>query len=156
MRGLEDASPKPIKDALKAFRFATEGVKTGDGRKILSDDEIGVDELLTTFFGFQSDEVARAQAANAALGKMSTAISERRGRLIRDAAEAILSEDGDIEGAIAAVTKHAQKMPRYAITSSEIKGAIAKRIKGEFGVTGERELGVAQDYDIGVLGGGEE
>jgi hypothetical protein len=155
MRGLEDASPKPVKDALKAFRFATEGVKTGDGRKILSDDEIGVDELLTTFFGFQSDEVARAQAANAELGKMSTVISERRGRLIRDAAEAILSEDGDIEGAIAAVTKHAQKMPRYAITASEIKGAIAKRIKGEFGVTGERELGVAQDYDIGVLGGGE-
>lgn len=156
MRGLEDASPKPVKDALKAFRFATEGVKTGDGRKILSDDEIGVDELLTTFFGFQSDEVARAQAANAELGKMSTAISERRGRLIRDAAEAILAEDGDIESAIAAVTKHAQKMPRYAITASEIKGAIAKRIKGEFGVTGKRELGVAQDYDIGVLGGGEE
>ena len=155
MRGLEDASPKPVKDALKAFRFATEGVKTGDGRKLLSDDEIGVDELLTTFLGFQSDEVARAQAANAALGKMSTAISERRGRLIRDAAEAILSEDGDIEGAIAAVTKHAQKMPRYAITASEIKGAIAKRIKGEFGVTGKRELGVAQDYEIDVLGGGE-
>ena len=155
MRGLEDASPKPVKDALKAFRFATEGVKTGEGRKILSDDEIGVDELLTTFFGFQSDEVARAQAANAALGKMSTAISERRGRLIRDAAEAILSEDGDIEGAIAAVTEHAQKMPRYAITASEIKGAIAKRIKDEFGVTGERELGVAQDYEIGVLGGVE-
>ena len=155
MRGLEDASPKPIKDALKAFRFATEGVKTGDGRKLLSDDEIGVDELLTTLFGFQSDEVARAQAANAALGKMSTAISERRGRLIRDAAEAILSEDGDIEGAIAAVTKHAQKMPRYAITASEIKGAIAKRIKGEFGVTGKRDIGVVQDYDIDVLGGGE-
>ena len=155
MRGLEDASPKPVKDALKAFRFATEGVKTGDGRKILSDDEIGVDELLTTFFGFQSDEVARAQAANAALGKMSTAISERRGRLINDTAKAILSGDGDIEGAIAAVTKHAQKMPRYAITASEIKGAIAKRIKGEFGVTGKRELGVAQDYEIDVLGGGE-
>jgi hypothetical protein len=156
MRGLEDASPKPIKDALKAFRFATEGVKTGDGRKILSDDEIGEPELLTTFFGFQSDEVARAQAANAALGKMSTAISERRGRLIRDTAEAILSGDGDVEGAISAVTAHAQKMPRYAITASEIKGAIAKRLKGEFGVTGERDLGVAQDYDIDVLGGGGE
>jgi hypothetical protein len=153
MRGLEEASPKPIKDAFKAFRYATEGVKTGDGRKLMGDEEIGPDDILFAALGVQPADVAQAQAANAALTKMKTSIAERRGRLIKDAADALLNEnDADLDEAMDAIGKFAEKMPSYTITAGEIRGAVRKQVMGEFGVTGKRDILVSDDYDIDLLG----
>lgn len=148
MRGLETAMPKPIKDAMKAYRLGVEGLKTGAGKKLLSDEKIGPDELIMQALGFSPDEVAAAQSANTSLTRLSTAISERRGRLIRDAAKAVIAGDrGDTLGAIRAWNA---KNPRFAIRGQDIRPAIKKMIRGELGVTGVRERAVAEVYEVPV------
>lgn len=150
MKGLEVATPKPVRDALKAIRLASEGLKTGRGKRLLPDGEIGVDELLLTAMGFNTDEVAHAQSAERSLRKISTQISERRGKLIREAAEAILSGAGVDDKAFEAIRIFNRKMPRFAVSGRDIKPAVRRIIKGEFGATGKRERSVAEQYEIPV------
>ena len=150
MKGLEAATPKPIKDALKAYRVATEGVKNSQGKKILADEEIGVDEVVLLALGFNADEVAKAQAAEGSLRGISVQVSERRGRLINDAAKAVLS--GDTADALEAIRKFNSKMPRFAINGGDIRPAIQKRMKGDYGTTGVRDRGVAAQFEVPVYG----
>jgi hypothetical protein len=148
MRGLETAMPKPIKDAMKAYRLWDEGLKTGAGKKLLSDEKIGPDELIMQALGFSPDEVATAQSANTSLTRLSTAISERRGRLIRDAAKAVIA--GDRGDTLEAIRAWNAKNPRFAIRGQDIRPAIKKMIRGEMGVTGVRERAVAEVYEVPV------
>jgi len=149
MKGLETASPKPIKDVFKAIRTATDGVKDGAGKKLLDDSQIGPDEVLMLALGFAPDEITRAQNAERSLRGLSTRISERRGRLIKQAAEGIL--DGDTEDALADIREFNSKMPRFAIGGRDIKPAVRKILRGEFGTTGQRERDVAIQYGIPVM-----
>ena len=146
MKGLEVATPKPIRDALKAIRLGTEGLKTSSGKRLLSEDAIGVDELFLAALGFNPEEVSRAQAAERSLNKMSTLISERRGRIIRDAARGIL--EGDTREAMQAVLRFNSRMPRYSIKGGDIKGSVRKIISGEIGDAGLRDRQVAAQYEI--------
>lgn len=148
MRGLETAMPKPIKDAMKAYRLGAEGLKTGAGKKLLSDEKIGPDELIMQALGFSPDEVAAAQSANTSLTRLSTAISERRGRLIRDAAKAVIA--GDRGDTLEAIRTWNAKNPRFAIRGQDIRPAIKKMIRGEMGATGVRERAVAEVYEVPV------
>lgn len=146
MKGLEVATPKPIRDALKAIRLGTEGLKTSSGKRLLAEDAIGVDELFLAALGFNPEEVSRAQAAERSLNKMSTLISERRGRIIRDAARGIL--EGDTREAMQSVLQFNSRMPRYTIQGGDIKGSVRKIISGEIGDAGLRDRQVAAQYEI--------
>ena len=152
MRGLEAAMPKPIKDVMKAYRVASEGLKTGAGKKILSDDQIGADEIVLMALGFNPEEVAKAQSAQRSLNRVSTQISERRGQLISDAAKAIM--DGDASGdARQLINEFNSKMPRYSISGGDIRTAVRKLIRGETGSPGARERTVADQFNIPVYQG---
>ncbi len=149
MKGLEVATPKPIRDALKALRIGTEGLKTSQGKRLLSEEEIGANEIVMLAMGFNADEVAKAQAAERSLRKISTKISKRRGKLIKNAARAIIEASADDE-AFAAIRRFNKKMPRFSVTGSDVRPAVRKIIRGEFGATGRREMSVAEEYDIPV------
>ena len=149
MKGLETATPKPIRDALKAYRVATEGLKTSQGKKLVDDSEIGVDEVILLALGFNADEVSRAQRAERRLRKMSTKISERRGELIRKAARAVL-EGGDTTDIRMEIRKFNSKMPQFAVSGGDIRPAIRKVLKGEFGATGRRDRTVAEVFEIPI------
>ena len=151
MKGLEAATPKPIRDTLKAYRIATEGLKTGRGKKILDDAEIGPDEIAMIALGFNADEVSRAQASERSLRGLSTQISERRGKLTRDAARAIIEGEGS-ESALADIRKFNKKMPRFAVTGRDIRPAMRRIVLGEIGTTGLRERSIASKYEIPVYG----
>lgn len=147
LKGLEVASPKPIKDALKAYRVSTEGVKTGAGKRLVADDQIGPDEIMMIALGFNPDEIARAQAANTSQIRLGTQLSERRGRLTKNAAEAILSGEG-LDEAMSAIREFNTKMPRFAIGGRDIKPAVRKIVMGDLGVTGRRERAVAETWEV--------
>ena len=148
MKGLETASPKPIKDVFKAIRTATDGVKDGAGKKLLDDSQIGPDEILMVALGFAPDEITRAQNAERSLRGISGRISTRRGRLIRQAAEGVI--DGDASDALAEIREFNSKMPRFAIGGRDIKPAVRKILRGELGTTGKRERGVATQFEVPV------
>jgi len=152
MKGLEAAAPKPIKDVFKAIRVATDGVKTGAGKKLIPDDQIGPDEVLMIALGFNPEEISKAQGAERSLRGISTRITERRGKLIRRAAEAILEGDGD-SAAMEDIRKFNLRMPRFAIGGRDIKPAVRKILRGESGTTGKRERDVATQYDVQVYTG---
>jgi hypothetical protein len=149
MKGLETASPKPIKDIFKAIRTATDGVKDGSGKKLLDDSQIGPDEILMIALGFAPDEITRAQNAERSLRGISGRISTRRGRLIRQAAEGVI--DGDASDALAEIREFNAKMPRFAIGGRDIKPAVRKILKGELGTTGRRQRDVATQYQVPVF-----
>ena len=148
MKGLETASPKPIKDVFKAIRTATDGVKDGAGKKLLDDSQIGADEILMIALGFAPDEITRAQNAERSLRGISGRISTRRGRLIRQAAEGVI--DGDASDALAEIREFNAKMPRFAIGGRDIKPAVRKILKGELGTTGRRQRDVATQFGVPV------
>ena len=148
MKGLETASPKPIKDVFKAIRTATEGVKDGAGKKLLDDSQIGPDEILMIALGFAPDEITRAQNAERSLRGLNARITARRGRLIRQAAEGIL--DGDASGALAEIREFNSKLPLARIGGRDIKPAVRKILRGELGTTGRRSVGVATQYRVPV------
>jgi hypothetical protein len=147
MRGLEEALPKPLKDGLKAIRVASDGLKTGAGKKLLADEAIGPDEILMIGLGFQPDEVAKAQGAERSLNKIGTQLSERRGRLIRDAAKAIV-ESEDTEGPMAAIATFNAKLPLFAINGSDLRPAVRRLVLGEVGTTGLRQRQVASQFGV--------
>jgi len=150
MKGLEVATPKPIRDSLKALRVATEGLKTSQGKKLLADEDIGADEVLMIALGFNADEVAKAYSAERSLQKISAQISSRRGKLVRNAARAIAESD-DTERVLQDIRTFNRKMPQYAISGSDVRPAVRKIIKGELGATGRRERLVASQYEIPVF-----
>jgi len=152
MRGLEEALPKPLKDGLKAIRVASDGLKTGAGKKILSDEAIGPDEILMIGLGFQPDEVAKAQGAERSLNKLGTQLSERRGRLIRNAAKAIV-ESEDTEGPMSAIAVFNAKLPLFAINGSDLRPAVRRLVLGEVGTTGLRQRQVASQFGVPVYQG---
>ena len=149
MKGLEAAAPKPIKDVFKAIRVATDGVKTGAGKKLIPDDQIGPDEVLMIALGFNPEEISKAQGAERSLQGIKIRISERRGKLIRRAAEAIIEGDGASD-ALEDIRKFNLRMPRFAIGGRDIKPAVRKILRGESGTTGRRERDVATQYEVPV------
>ena len=149
-KGLETAVPKVIRDVFKAYRVATDGVKTGAGKKLIPDDQIGPDEVLMIALGFNPEEISKAQGAERSLRGISTRITERRGKLIRRAAEAILEGDGD-SAAMEDIRKFNLRMPRFAIGGRDIKPAVRKILRGESGTTGKRERDVATQYEVPVM-----
>jgi len=150
MKGLEAAAPKPIKDVFKAIRAMTDGVKTGAGKKLIPDDQIGPDDVLMIALGFNPEEISKAQGAERSLRGISTRITERRGKLIRRAAEAILEGDGD-SAAMEDIRKFNLRMPRFAIGGRDIKPAVRKILRGESGTTGRRERDVATQYEVPAM-----
>jgi hypothetical protein len=152
MRGLEEALPKPLKDGLKAIRVASDGLKTGAGKKLLADEAIGPDEILMIGLGFQPDEVAKAQGAERSLNKIGTQLSERRGRLIRDAAKAIVDSE-DTEGPMSAIATFNAKLPLFAINGSDLRPAVRRLVLGEVGTTGLRQRQIASQFGVPVYMG---
>jgi hypothetical protein len=147
LRGLEAATPKPIRDALKAVRVATEGHENAAGKKLMDDDAIGANDIIALALGFQPSELAAASANESSLRKMSVTISERRGKLIRQAARSILEGDAP-EEVMRGIREFNRKMPRFAIGSGDVRGAVKAQLKGETGTTGVREQAVAQQFGI--------
>ncbi len=149
LRGLEAATPKPIRDTLKALRVNYEGLRTSSGKQLIAEGEIAPDDVFMLLLGFNVEDVAKAQRSERSLRKISTQISERRGRLIRDAAQAIL-QGGDMQDAYKDIQAFNRKMPRFAIKSSDVGGRIRSIMKGEKGVTGPRERAIVDQYEIPV------
>lgn len=142
-RGMESALPKPFKDISKTLRIASEGVKNRAGKRMLEGD-LRPDELLMMALGFSPESVFAAGERSRKLSGLSTRISERRGRLVRNVLEGYNS--GDPQDAIDAVVEFNKKMPAFAITGSDLRGGFTAMKKGDLMIPGRREFLVEQKY----------
>lgn len=111
-RGLETILPKPVRDSMKALRFAKEGVNTLRGDPIISD--VTTPEMLIQALGFQPTRIAEQSAENRALQNYSQQIQDKRQRLVNAFAIAMRTGDEDLR------TNVIQRMQAFNATNPEI------------------------------------
>jgi hypothetical protein len=150
MRGLEDATPKPIRDTLRAYRIMNEGLKSRAGVKLMPDESITASDIVMLSLGFYPEEISKIQNARSSTMRISTAISERRGKLITQAAKAVLDGGENREEAYQSIQKFNSKMPRFVIKGSDIKAKVRAVMRGEAGIKTPRERAVIDQYEVPV------
>lgn len=133
MQGLQSSLPKPVGDMIKAIGYATEGVKTSKGKRLLAADQISTDEVVFQALGFAPYEISRLKTEEFTRDKMSTGISKRRGQIIQDFAKAFADKD-DTSDEREAVKEFNQEYPLFAIGSSNLASAVRAIRMGELGI----------------------
>lgn len=148
-RGIETVAPKPIRDALKTWRYAQEGVTTLRGDPIVQPAHVTGWDLAAQALGFTPARIAEAYERNNALKNAEKKVMDRRHELLnRYAAAVVLRDDGarrDVLGDIAAFNRVPVNRT-VAITPETIKRSLASRAK----TTAKMEDGVLiQDKELG-------
>jgi hypothetical protein len=92
-RAIEAGTPKALKDALKAMRYATEGVQNMKGDPIVSDKDLSPFDAVWQAIGFSPERVAAQYAANTQAKNYEEYILTRRRRLMAAYATAVTAKD---------------------------------------------------------------
>lgn len=118
-RGLETMIPAPLRNALKTMRYASEGVTTRRGDKIV-DDPSGLD-LARQFIGFTPAEIADQYERNAAVKELDRDLSQRRKNLVNYFVYALEQEDQvKADAALEAISEFNIKNPQIAISGNTL------------------------------------
>ncbi|WP_374295965.1 PLxRFG domain-containing protein, partial [Sphingomonas sp.] len=141
-RGTETMLPKALKDAMKALRYAQEGVTSTRGDLVTDTDPM--DELLQAI-GFTPAEVARQYAENRALKGRERQILDRRKALL--AAYAMAQQQEDEETVLEVRRKiltFNKTYPEKPITGQTLRRSLLARAaytqRAEHGVAYDRAL----------------
>jgi hypothetical protein len=97
---LKEASPKAVKDVMRAIEVATEGYKTGTGKVMAGAERFELTDLLYLTVGIMPSEATRAGMSYRAMKYTDTKLDERKAELIGNVLDAI--ERGDREDTLAA------------------------------------------------------
>lgn len=79
-RGMETMAPKFIRDAMKSYRYSTEGVQNRQGQTII--EEFNITEKLAQFAGISPARLSEAYDASNAVTGLREKIQYRRSRLL--------------------------------------------------------------------------
>ncbi len=105
-RGIETAAPKPVKDALKAWRYANEGVLNLSGEPVVPHGDMNAWNVLAQLSGFTPAKVAEQYRVNTAKKNMEKAVyAQRRAVLDQYAAARGSGDPADLRAAREAITE---------------------------------------------------
>ena len=127
-RGFEAMSPAAIKNGMKAVRYATEGVETVGGDKIIEDlhpAHVGLQTL-----GFAPAEYSRQLEENAVLKGADRATSRRKKKLL-DMYFRNYFDGADNSSVLRKIAKYNQEHPNDPITAETIRRSRKTRISGK-------------------------
>lgn len=146
-RGIEIASPKFIRDPMKALRYWNEGLTSIRGDELLPADEIGIHGAVAQAMGISPAIVSETWERSAALKNAERRVMDERQRVVNAWAMAALA--GDKEGvaeAIERVRKFNKKPVHSAIpiTQDTLKRSIKTRVRN----AAKREDGVLIQNEI--------
>jgi hypothetical protein len=152
-RGFEAMSPAALKNAMKAFRYATEGVETVGGDKIIED--LHPAHVGLQFFGFAPAEYSRQLEENSVLKGADRATMQRRKKILdryfRNYFDGVSNRD-----VAELIAKYNADHPQYPITAETLMRSYKSRQKGKqsryHGVTfsprlREKYMEYAQEFD---------
>lgn len=143
LRGVETVLPKAMKDAMRAARYAREGVNTLRGDPLVPD--TGVRETLLQLIGFTPSKVADRYDTNRALKNYEQFIIDRRSHLIDAYAMAQRLGDNDARReTMSKIRGFNRANPEVAITFDTIRRSLGQRARysarAEGGITLDRRL----------------
>ncbi len=152
-RGVETMLPKFTKDAMKAMRFAHEGVNSLRGDPILPD--VGPGETLMQGIGFRPTRVADQQRLNNALKGYEQHILDRRSTLLNAFAMSVQHNNPSARTRVLAqIQAFNRKYPEIPITTRTIRQSMQRRQafseKAEAGIVLNRKLGARVRDQVGA------
>lgn len=124
-KAVEAVTPKFVKDAFKAARFADEGITGRDGTVYLGADEITAGNTIAQGLGFGTMRASESYARGDAVRVQADMLKDRRGRLIRR----FVNADSEAERADALeAIREFSKTSTTPITRSDILKAMRRRL----------------------------
>lgn len=125
-QGIEMMIPLAVANAMKGFRYYTEGVLTMKGDPIV--EEVNTYQSFLRAIGYAPTEVARQLEENTAIRAVESQATLSRKRLLNRFALAIHQNDYDaIEDIEAAIEKFNEKYPGYEITGQTLTQSLRAR-----------------------------
>jgi hypothetical protein len=146
-RGIEVAAPKFIRDPMKAFRYANEGLQSIRGDELLPAEQIGIHGAVAQAMGISPAVVSETWERSGALKNAEQRVMDDRQRIVNAWAMAAIA--GDKEGVAEALdrVKAFNKKPVHSaipITGDTLKRSIKTRQRN----AAKREDGVVIQNEI--------
>ena len=139
-RGVETASPKFVKDLMRAGRFAYEGATTMRGDKLV--EEFTAKEIITQALGFTPAVVAEQYERNSALMNAQQRIRDERSQLMKGLIDANQNgNEAKAEELIGKIQAFNEENPEVPITFDSLRRSAESRAR----YSGRAEGGVALD-----------
>jgi hypothetical protein len=149
-RGWEQATPKFLRDVIRSYRFANEGLTSLKGRTRIDPEAISEYDIALQVLGFTPSTIAEAQAAVAAKEGAEKKVDARRQRLINMHVMAV--EHGNREDAVMAADRIAafnKVNPEKRITTSTLFKARreAQRVEDDTNEQGVRTTSKTRRFE---------
>nr|RDS95200.1 PLxRFG domain-containing protein [Cereibacter sphaeroides f. sp. denitrificans] len=126
-RGVETAVPKFVRDAMKGFRYMTEGVTTRKGDTILED--VSPAQAITQALGFSPAKVSERYEINNRRMNAQKRIEDDRREILNEITKALRAGERPSREAFDQVAEFNRAHPQFAITGDTIRRSLRSRIK---------------------------
>ena len=130
VKGVEAMAPKFVKDQIRAYRYATEGVTDFGGNEVLSVDQMDAMDIVSQSIGFSPAKVSERWDRNTALKNADSRIQKKRSRLLADYALAHKMGDDAMQQEVLGRIKRFNEYPLHrgkAITPKTIRQSLKQR-----------------------------
>lgn len=148
--GIQTVTPAAVKNLVKTYSEATNGVTTSSGEEVVPADEFTGFELAAQAFGFSPSRIGQAYDARTAIKNVQSDLSGRRTQLLqRYFANAMAGDDNS--DVLEEIQAYNRSNPTNAITGEVIVKAIRQKQKARL----KKERGLAlsrKDEHLRALG----
>jgi hypothetical protein len=148
-RAAELASPKMIRDVIRAYRFANEGVTDNTGKVIMTPSQLDPVSLFWQSMGFSPSQVAELYARNSAVKDRQMFANTRKAEVMK--MQRMVRVTGNYRDAQQALREYNRQFPENPITFAEVVRSLTGQREDErtvqrLGATlGERERAYARE-----------
>jgi hypothetical protein len=146
-KGLQHASPKPLKDLIKAIGVATDGLKDSSGKRLLKEEDIDLDTILLMAAGIYPEQIAEQTREAFRLNRIKSKLSERRGQLTREVMKAV-RDGGDVAEALNNALAFSRANPRFPISGPDMTSAIKQATLRDLGVDSKMYWHVKEEFGL--------
>ncbi|EKH2048491.1 PLxRFG domain-containing protein [Salmonella enterica] len=148
--GIQTVTPAAVKNLVKTYSEATNGVTTSSGEEVVPADEFSGFELAAQAFGFSPSRIGQAYDARTAIKNVQSDLSGRRTQLLQRYFANAMSGD-DNSDVLEDIQAYNRSNPTNAITGEVIVKAIRQKQKARL----KKERGLAlsrKDEHLRALG----
>lgn len=148
-RAVELSSPKMIRDIVRAYRYADEGVTDNTGKVIMRPNQLSPLDLFWQSMGFSPSQIAELYARNSAVKDRQMFANARKAEVMK--MQRMVRVTGEYREAQIALREYNRQFPENPITLSEVIKSLQgqredERVAQRFGATlGERERAYARE-----------
>ena len=126
VRGMEQISPKILRDAIRSVRYYNEGLVNNAGDTVIDAKDMSIGEVFLQSIGFAPDEVAQFYSSQTAIKGAQGYARDRRERLVGD-----FVNDGMSKEIMREVLEFNRAYPSLRITRSTLIRGARSRIERE-------------------------